>query len=492
MLAVQETQHVAKMELGFQISARTRGKGEPCTGRCTRPHLNTGAGSATSADANVSATDVATGRDQYRFLSAWCNGKHPEASESPEVVTGHCEAVGITNAGSNPAALTIWPVAQSEEQWTHNPLVTGSSPVRPTNFRGCTGFDFTSASTVACRGCLVCRVTNRGENQLPRILVATAVWKHSGFRSLPTVPESRSRKSRSLPDAEQVAGGGRRELPLIKHVDTVGVLMEDGGSTPPTSTTLGNRNAGRVPLAVNCLSRPSTRAAGHCDSVTQVFAVSGHAMTLQFIGTDTKRAGSQPKRGGTKRSRHVGTDVKSPTTLDRVAQRTEHPPSKRGVEGSIPSMVASFAAPECKRPQRKCSAGTATRKSAGLGAAFTLSPPRSAGFVEGPVRRTSRVRCDGTLEPGRGGFFHGQRRVSAQVVKIHESVTNRAAGHCESVTEIFAVSGVEGHSDAGLSLSLFYSAPSSRYQSRPDCNSISNSAHRGRHRSVISSGGSVW
>lgn len=255
------------MELGFQISARTRGKGEPCTGRCTRPHLNTGAGSAPTADANVSAT---TGRDQYRF-------------------------------------------------------------------RGCTGFDFTSASTVACRGCLVCRVTNRGENQLPRILVATAISARSALVSLPTVRASVlvSRSVRSLPDAEQVAGGGRRELPLIKHVDTVVVLMEDGGSTPPTST---------------------------------------------------------------------------------------------------------------------------------------FSPPRSAGFVEGPARRTSRVRCDGNLEPGRGGFFHGQRRVSAQVRKSHESVTNRAAGHCDSVTEIFAVSGVDGHADAGLTLSLFYSAPSSRYQARPDCN----------------------
>jgi len=115
-----------------------------------------------------------------------------------------------------------------------------SSNARPLHFRGCTGFDFTSASTVACRGCLVCRVTNRGENQLPRILVATAVSARSALVSLPTVRAlvSVSRSVRSLPNAELVAGGGRRELPLIKHVDTAGVLMEDWGSTPPpTSTT---------------------------------------------------------------------------------------------------------------------------------------------------------------------------------------------------------------------------------------------------------------
>lgn len=51
-------------------------------------------------------------------------------------------------------------------------------------------------------------------------------------------------------------------------------------------------------------------------------------------------------------------------------------------------------------------------------------------------------------------------------------------GSNPSALTTFAVSGVEGHADAGLMLSLFHLAPSSRYQARPDCNPLPSRSSR--------------
>lgn len=191
-------------------------------------------------------------------------------------------------------SIQFWPVSQLVEKWTHNPLVTGSSPVRPTNFRGCTGFDFTSAPTVACRGCLVCRVTNRGKNRLPLIAV-TADSMRSALDSLPTtvrasVPVNRS--VRSLPNAEQAAGGWRRKPPLIKHVDTVGVPVEDGGSTPPTSTF---SSAWRNPAALTGSRSHSVVAPNYRYVTGRAVRVSPHRSAVRRR-TDTANSPTTQRR----------------------------------------------------------------------------------------------------------------------------------------------------------------------------------------------------
>ena len=85
------------------------------------------------------------------------------------------------------------------------------------------------------------------------------------------------------------------------------------------------------------------------------------------------------------------------------------------IEGSNPSALTTFAVstPEGRGETETVRAMRVTRMTdAPKGWQCTASryqarpdcliSPRSAGFVEGPVRRTSR-NCDGTLEPGRGG-----------------------------------------------------------------------------------------
>lgn len=77
-----------------------------------------------------------------------------------------------------------------------------------------------------------------------------------------------------------------------------------------------------------------------------------------------------------------------------------------------------------------------------------ISPPRSAGFVEGTARRTSLNR-DGNLEPGRGGYF------AVSGVEGHAGYVGRRLGH---QTAMMATRVVEERT---------------RIQAWPDCNSFS-------------------
>lgn len=63
---------------------------------------------ARCGNVNRSPSAVRGTTDTAPILSAWRNGRRPEASELPAVVSGHREAAGSTNAGSNPAALTTF------------------------------------------------------------------------------------------------------------------------------------------------------------------------------------------------------------------------------------------------------------------------------------------------------------------------------------------------------------------------------------------------
>lgn len=281
------------------------------------------------------AKSVTAGRDRHNFRGYWCNGS-TEVSEKTMEASEKTVRVRIahTPTDCHPKRSLLCGVAAefinalggrdiAIRTRIAKPNATGNgfparSNARPLHFRGCTGFDFTSAPTVACRGCLVCRVTNRGKNRLPLIAV-TADSMRSALDSLPTtvrasVPVNRS--VRSLPNAEQADGGWRRKLPLIKHVDTVGVPVEDGGSTPPTSTfssawrntaaLTSSRSHSVVTPNYRYVTGRAVRVSPHRSAVrrrtdTAIIFPPRSAGFVEGLGNETSRASDgiiEPGRGG--------------------------------------------------------------------------------------------------------------------------------------------------------------------------------------------------